>query len=114
MTTTGIDLDLADIMDPNDPRMRKFRSDLLGMDYSEKELRANELSKRYGFNPTQSRKISRVLNELAKRNLWSESTAATKSVSGSDGNVSIDGPSEDTSDFATAAPGPRIVKKKTI
>jgi len=96
-------------MDPKDPRMKKFKVDLLGMDISGKEFRADELTKRYGFNPTQSRKICNRLNEAVKRALMGESTTAVKPVSGPD--ESNDGDTEDTTDFATAAPGSRTVTK---
>ena len=94
--------------------MRKFKVDLKGVGIFDKEFRADELSKHYGFNPTQSRKICRALNETAKQNSGSGSMAAARFIPGHDEDVSIDGRAEDTSDFSTAAPGPRTVKKSTI
>ena len=101
-------------MDPKDPRMIKFKVDLLGMELSDEEFRPDELTKSYGFNPTQSRKICKRLKETAKRIVGSESVTTAKPFTGQNEDLSIDGKGQDTSDFATAAPGPRTVKKRTI
>ena len=99
-------------MDPKDPRMRKFRADLSTTDYSDREFTPRELTRLYGFNPTQSRKICKRLNEVAKRISKSGSVTTNEAVPGSVEETSIDGAEEDTPDFATAAPGSRTVKKR--
>jgi len=107
---TGYDAEFTDVMDPRDPRMIKFKADLSGMDISNKEFRPHEFCKRYGFNPTQSRKICKRMNEAACMNSG-KAVKAVKPVTGHDEDNSVDGVTEDTSDFATAAPGSRILKK---